>query len=62
MWQIDCENFRQVGSFRLQHVGPEHMPFVEAFAAEHDLRFEVEGSTVRFSSRTAAIEKPSQQS
>lgn len=58
MWQIDCENFRQVGSFRLEHVGPEHMPFVETFAAKHNLRFKVEGSTVRFSGANSNNKKP----
>ena len=49
MWQIDCENFRRVGSFELRDVSsPEHLAFVEAFAAQHELSLKRSGEAVLF--------------
>ena len=49
MWQIDCENFRRVGSFELRDVSsPEHLAFVEDFAAQHELSLKRSGEAVLF--------------
>lgn len=51
LWQIDAENFRQVGRpFEIRDVGPEHEEFVAHFFARHHitLTMEREGTIVRF--------------
>jgi hypothetical protein len=49
MWQIDCENFRRVGSFELRDVSKaEHLAFAEAFAAQHRLSMKHNGEAVLF--------------
>jgi hypothetical protein len=52
MWQIDCENFRKVGTpFELRHVTSEdHKAFVAAFAKENTLITSEQGTTVHFES------------
>ena len=50
LWQIECDNFRRVGSeYELRDLAtPEHDQFVQNFAARYDLDFKRDGSTVTF--------------
>jgi len=53
MWQVDCYNFRKVGtSFQLRDVTTDfHRSFVEYFAARYDLAVRMDGETAVFSKR-----------
>ncbi len=59
LWQIDCDNYRMVGrAFELRDVTtPEHLQFVEVFAARYGLKFSQSGSTIRF--EPVALQEPS---
>ena len=50
LWQIECDNFRRVGSeYELRDMATaEHDQFVQALAARYDLDFTRLGSTVTF--------------
>ena len=50
LWQIECDNFRRVGTeYELRDLAtPEHDQFVQNFAARYDLDFTRTGSTVTF--------------
>jgi hypothetical protein len=51
MWQIDCENFRKVGStFQLKDVTTEeHRTFVKLFCVRYDFSVTMAGTTAIFS-------------
>ena len=50
LWQIDCENFRRtMRPFELRDVmAPEHLEFVQHFAARYELEVEEKGTTMLF--------------
>ena len=49
LWQIDCENFREVGPFILRDaVSEEHLLFVKEFAVRNKLKWRQDGTEVHF--------------
>jgi hypothetical protein len=65
LWQVDCENFRRTGRpFELRDVSaPEHLQFVNAFAARYELTVKEDRGSVRFEpaemNRTSTASQPS---